>query len=325
MSRVLNNPASPGSDEHLRIVTASKVSTILGLNPWQTPGELWMEMTGRAPREVLEGDRLAWGHIAEDSLVKWWLHENPGWQAGPGEVAYTNDDLPFANQATLDRRARRGRRFHVLECKTSDSSRTWDTGGQLPSHVYAQVIAQMGISGIHEASVVCQLGSTVPVVYDVPWDADLWAEVVGAIEEFVGLLNEDEYPLDTRDWQPAVDAAQRGPWDEDDTEWGADQVSALAGMLAERDQLDARIAEEKDRLSHLAGGSRVFVDGKVFMSLQSPRFSKTNVPDNARHLLKDPDVMSLKLDSKKLREKYPEVYNAALGDSTYTFRKDALK
>lgn len=173
---------APGSPEHARRVTASKVPAILGLNQFQTPSELWMEMSGLAPKQVVEGDRLDWGHDIEESLVRWWLRKNPGWRAGKGEVAYTNPELPFANQATLDRRAVRGRRFHIIECKSTDSERTWDSEDELPAHVYAQALAQMGISGIHRASVVRQLHSTVPVIYEVEWDTGrVWGGWLGGV------------------------------------------------------------------------------------------------------------------------------------------------
>ncbi|STD79122.1 Uncharacterised protein [Corynebacterium minutissimum] len=95
----------------------------------------------------MNADRAAWGHIAEESLAKWWLHNNPGWhlnvaRRGRAEIAYTNDDLPFPNMATIDRRAMNRKygttspeRFHIIECKTAMTMNDWGRPmNRIPSH-----------------------------------------------------------------------------------------------------------------------------------------------------------------------------------------------
>ncbi|WP_018296498.1 YqaJ viral recombinase family protein [Corynebacterium lubricantis] len=319
-NRVLDKSelAAPGSPEWARIVTASKIPTILGVNPFETEYELWMIMSGMVQPEQLEGDHLEWGHLAEESLVRWWLHKNPGWKAGKDEVAYTDTDLPFPNQATLDRRAVRGSKRHIIECKTSDSRLTWENG--LPTHYYVQAIAQMGISGIHTASVVAQLHSTVPQIYEVEWDPDLWNTIVEHVAKFVETLGEAEPPEPPKEllhyWvdQPSFD---------DDVE-----LSALEGaspttyriVMGEYEGAKQRLDEEKKRLQDLAGGRRVTVDGKVFMSMNSGRFAQKNLPKSYRHLLEHPDVQTPKFDAKKFKEKYPDVYEAGISEPTYTFK-----
>ena len=154
---VMSNPPRPGTPEWRGMITASKVPTLLGLSPWSSPYALWHEMYAGLEPPAMEGDHLRWGHLAEQSLVDWWLDANPGWQAGAGEITYTSDALPFPNAVTLDRRARRGRRFHIIECKTTRDMDQWGRPGDpdsVPAHYLAQVIFQMGVSGIHEASVV---------------------------------------------------------------------------------------------------------------------------------------------------------------------------
>src|SRR5699024_10455956 len=115
--------------------------------------------SGLAEAEHLEGAYLNFGNDMEDGLVKAWKRENPGWQTNSGEIAYTDTGLPFPNQATLDRRAKRGRAFRIIECKTSSSRRIWgERGAELPGSVYSQVLSQMGMSGIHRADVVALVG-----------------------------------------------------------------------------------------------------------------------------------------------------------------------
>ena len=180
MSHVVTRPPAPGTGEWRRRITPSKVPAILGVSPFTSPFALWHEMHGDLDPEPLEGDHLDWGHMAEESLVRWWLLKNPGWRANKGEITYTNPDLPFPNLATLDRRAVRGRRYAIIECKTSRDMNKWGREGEpdsVPMNYVAQVITQMGISGIREAHVVV-LGGGTPEIHQVPWDEKLWGLIV---------------------------------------------------------------------------------------------------------------------------------------------------
>ncbi|WP_276652403.1 YqaJ viral recombinase family protein [Corynebacterium vitaeruminis] len=85
---------TPGSTEWGRTITASKIPTILGLDKYMTPAELWMRMTGHTDWEKLSGDHLYWGNDAEDSLVKYWLRKNP---AGRHRI---DDYIRFENEET---------------------------------------------------------------------------------------------------------------------------------------------------------------------------------------------------------------------------------
>lgn len=320
-NRVLDKSelAAPGSPEWARIVTASKIPTILGVNPFETEYELWMIMSGMVQPEELEGDHLKWGHLAEESLVRWWLHKNPGWKAGKDEVAYTDTDLPFPNQATLDRRAVRGSKRHIIECKTSDSRVTWENG--LPTHYYVQAIAQMGISGIHTASVVAQLHSTVPKIYEVEWDGDLWEGIVDQVHDFVGTLGNAEPPIpDSSLLATIAEGALSFDDDVDVNDLDGVTLSDWEYSKEEYDSAKAHLDWVKKQFTEAAGGRRVTHNGKVFMAPTKGRFSASKVPDEARHLLGHPDVLTPKLDNKKLQKQYPEVYESGLGDTTYTFK-----
>lgn len=321
--RTITNPPRPGTPEWRQVISASKIPTILGLNPWQTANELWMIMAGLHTPDPLEGEHLEWGHVAEQSLAAWWQHKNPGWQLNAGEIAYTNEALPFPNQATLDRRARRGRRFHIIECKTSTDVSTWDHEDELPAHVHAQILAQQGISGIHQATCVSQLGSAVPRMWDVQWDPELWDGIVGQVADFVATLGNAEPPQPPADLLDALAAARI---DLSDTPDKVDLPPDDPDVLEIR-RLQIALDEAKDDLEQARRslatriGGPATVDGKALLVKTSGRFSEKRIPDEARHLLLDPDVLTSKLDPKKLAAKYPDLVASARGDDTYTLRK----
>lgn len=323
---LLNRPAAPGSPDWHRTVTASKIPIILGISPWQTPGELWMVMSGLTEPEHLDGDHLSWGHVAEKSLADWWAHHNPGWQLNQGgELAYHDPALPFPNQVTLDRRARRGRRFHLIECKTSDDTDRWDSPDELPPHVAAQVLAQQGVSGIHRGSVVAQLRSTVPVIFPVDWDPELWAGVVDTVADFYRSLGNSEPPAPPQDLLDALAASVVKAPADGEVDAPADLVdnyAATARALAEAK--DDHEQSKRALLDYMAGNRKLTYRGKALATTSDGRFSTANVPKEARHLLTDPDVMVPKLDPAKFAEKYPDVYAAALGDASTRFYDKAV-
>ena len=318
MSTILTNPPAPGTPEWRKMITGSKIPTILGLNPYQTQYELWMEMSGMAKPEKLEGDHLDWGHVAENSLAEWWLHKNPGWQLNAGEIAYTDDGLPFPNLVTLDRRARRGRGFHIVECKTSDVANLWAKQEDLPAHVHAQVIGQQGISGVHRASVVAQLGSTVPRIFEVEWEPELWEGMIPVLQGFYESLGEAEPPVPPLDLLEAIEKAAAQP----PTELTAEAPEGLVGEYLELQKQKAALEEEIEHCETLltdTDAKKIMHAGKSLASWQEGRFAASRVPKDFKHLLKDPEVMVAKFDAKKFAEKYPEIAEHAIGEGTYRF------
>ena len=189
--RLLDIAPAPGTDTWLKIISASKVPVILGISRFQSPFSLWHAMAGNVPSAPLEGDHLDWGHDAELSLAQWWKRRNPDWRLntvrkGRSEITYHDPDLPFPNLATLDRRAinlsrtKTEGRYHIVECKTARDLDTWGKPGDqdaVPADYFSQVIFQMGVSGIHEASLVV-LGSGVPEIHPVIFDQALFDGII---------------------------------------------------------------------------------------------------------------------------------------------------
>ena len=256
------------------MITASKVPTLLGLSPWSSPYALWHEMYAGLEPPALEGDHLRWGHIAEQSLVGWWLDANPGWQAGAGEITYTDPGLPFPNAVTLDRRARRGRRFHIIECKTTRDMDQWGRPGDpdsIPAHYLAQVIFQMGVSGIHEASVVV-LGFGTPEIHEVQWDEDVWASIVAACTRWhhTGVtgdppaLDDRVATYDTvRGLHPDIDR-------DTDIQVDHDQAVALLDALEEEAAAKATVVAAKTRLLDQMGTARRALVGDTTIATRTP-------------------------------------------------------
>ena len=278
---VMSNPPRPGTPEWRGMITASKVPTLLGLSPWSSPYALWHEMYAGLEPPALEGDHLRWGNIAEQSLVGWWLDANPDWTVNPPvrgvtEITYHDPSLSFPNAVTLDRRAwHRGKRtHHIIECKTTRDMDQWGRPGDpdsVPAHYLAQVIFQMGVSGIHEASVVV-LGYGTPEIHTVEWDPEVWASIVAACTRWhhTGIAG-DPPPLDDR---TATYDAVRGlhpDIDRDtDTQVNHDQAVALLDALEDEAAAKATVVAAKTRLLDQMGTARRALVGDTTIATRTP-------------------------------------------------------
>ena len=185
--------AEAGTPEWRSMVTASKVPVILGLSPWQSQFALWHEMRGDVEPEPFSDEIGKRGHLAELMLGPWWVVEHPGYSLGVDgerdhEVPFWNDDLPFPNQVLCDFVATGpdGEKV-IIECKTTTDLDTWaDADGKpaIPAHYAAQVLFQMGVSGIHRAELIVMGAFFQVETYTVEWDEELWHQMVERCESW---------------------------------------------------------------------------------------------------------------------------------------------
>lgn len=210
--RILTNPPAPGTPEWLSVISASKIPSILGISRYKSQFALWHEMAGNVDPEPMDEERAAWGHCAEQSIAEMWKWHHPGWKLNAKrtlddgtrtmEIAYTDDALPFPNLATLDRRAIRSNRhpMHIVECKTARDLDDWGRPGEensVPADYFSQVIWQMGISGIHQATIGVLVFGSGPEFHEVEWDESMFRMMVDAAKEWhESLIDGTPPPLD---------------------------------------------------------------------------------------------------------------------------------
>jgi predicted phage-related endonuclease len=140
---------TPGSPEHQRLISPSKVAAILGVSRWQSQYSCWHEMRGNTTRD-LAPDLANTGHAFERALAELWRLENPGWRLSPNEVQFVGNEYGFPFVATIDRRAGRGRDRRVVEFKTARDLEEFgdpNLDGECPTDYAAQCITQMLFAG----------------------------------------------------------------------------------------------------------------------------------------------------------------------------------
>lgn len=190
----------PGSDQHGRLITASKVASILGVSRWESAFSLWHRMRGDIDSEPTK-DIYQVGLAFEMALAELWKLEHSGWRLSRGEVQFVTDKFGFPAMATVDRRAVRGKRRRIVEFKIARDLGEWgdpDLSGDLPMDYVTQVIFQMMVSGITTpADVVLMAPWFTHITYRVDYDEPIADWIAKECAEFwESLQTGDEPDLD---------------------------------------------------------------------------------------------------------------------------------
>lgn len=261
----MNGELAPGRAGWLTTISSSKVPIILGLSPWSSPFALWHEMAGNVAKQEMDEGRAKVGHYAELMLVPYWLAENPGWVCErTSELSYEQTftaDYGYPAVATVDAVAEGpdGERC-IVECKTTNDMSHWGRPGELnsvPAHYYAQVVWQMGVSGIHQAQVIVEAFHRVEI-HHVEWDAGMFDGMVAACADWWRSLQDGEEPaLDDRE---ATYATVRGlhPDIDPGTEHEISPQDAVALMDAKHtaDNTDKHYEALKAQHMHAMGNAQ---------------------------------------------------------------------
>ncbi|HEY2086294.1 MAG TPA: YqaJ viral recombinase family protein [Mycobacterium sp.] len=134
----------PGSPEWLKVMTASKVSAVLGISPWTSPYTLWQLMAGREDPEPQTKDQ-ARGHYLEPAIAHWFQDQHPDWAVSYPGGTWVSIQRPWmvANPDGLVREDA------LLEIKTDAGNDDWGRPGtdQVPVWYRAQAQWAMDITG----------------------------------------------------------------------------------------------------------------------------------------------------------------------------------
>ncbi|MCQ4148610.1 YqaJ viral recombinase family protein [Rhodococcus qingshengii] len=199
-SRIVTDKAEPGSPEWLKLITASKIPSVLGISRFKSQFSLWHEMAGNLPSEPIgtaQQDDFDYGHAVELAAGEYWRFKNPGWRLSRGEVQYTDDGFEFGNAATIDGRASRGSLRRIAEIKTARDLAEWgdDDSGEVPADYAAQVIWQQRVTGFTApANIVLWPQYGKPKIYVIEYSAQVAAAIVAAVRKWNASLAAGEPP-----------------------------------------------------------------------------------------------------------------------------------
>lgn len=136
-------------------IGSSEVSTIVGLNPWETPYQLWRRKLGIDPPQQ-ENFAMKAGHYLEDAVAQFW-HDETGRdiiKASAGDWLIVSDAHPYM-RVSPDRtywldEGRSPSNKGILECKTTQMAIV--DSEDIPKHWFCQVQYQLGVAELEHGS-----------------------------------------------------------------------------------------------------------------------------------------------------------------------------
>ena len=196
------------ADDKLRAqgIGASEIASILGVCPWRTAMNVWVRL--REPQPRVSNAHMDWGHPMERALVEWYEGQHPDRACVTSPTRRdriwdwalaTPDRFVFEGPDAVHRAERAAvglsssdvwlpEAERLVECKNVGfyARQKWIPGSEpeVPDYVVAQVLWQMRICRVHQATVVVCLAGDPPVELDVPWDEELAGQMFQIVEKF---------------------------------------------------------------------------------------------------------------------------------------------
>lgn len=167
-------------------IGSSEVATIVGLNPWETPYQLWRRKMGIDPAKE-ENFAMKAGHYLEDAVSQFW-HDETGRQvikASAGDWLIVDDERPYM-RVSPDRtywlgESRSPEAKGILECKTTQLSIDPD---DMPKHWFCQVQYQLGVAGYKSGSLAWLCSGREFGYKDIDFVPDFYGWLVEEVEKF---------------------------------------------------------------------------------------------------------------------------------------------
>lgn len=167
-------------------IGSSEVGTIVGLNPYETPYQLWRRKKGIDPAKS-ETFAMKAGHYLEDAVARFWMDEtgNEVIKASAGDWIIANKEKPFLRVSPDRTYWLEGRRSNdnkgILECKTTQKSIDED---DIPKYWYCQLQYQLGVAEVRKGSLAWLSQGRDFGYRDYDFNEDIFGWLIESVEKF---------------------------------------------------------------------------------------------------------------------------------------------
>ena len=180
-------------------IGSSDAAAAVGLNPYKSQLELWMEKTGRDstlpkadPHD--EESPMYWGNVLEP-IVAWHYSKRTTNKVRRinAVLQHPDPELPWM-LANIDREVIGADDVQILECKTAgiNGARLWKEG--VPEYVQLQVMHQLAVTGKQAADVAVLLGGQTLEIHRIERDELMIARLIELERKFWEYVVNDTPP-----------------------------------------------------------------------------------------------------------------------------------
>ena len=286
-------------------IGSSDAAAAVGLNPYKSQLELWMEKTGRGtalpqvdPND--ESSPMYWGTLLEPIVAAHYT-KRTGNRVRRVNAVLQHPTNPWM-LANLDREVMGSPDVAILECKTAglNGARLWKEG--VPDYVHLQVMHQLAVTGKQAADVAVLICGQDLQIFRIQRDEEQIQQLIRLEQAFWEYVEKDLQP--PADGSDSADLALRCLYPRDtgevlDLSHETELAGAFSDLLAVRQKL-ADVTELESQLKQriqqrMGDASRaVFECGEV-----SWKRSKDSVTLDTARLLKDqPELLAAYTQTK---------------------------
>lgn len=252
-------------------IGSSDAAAAVGLNPYKSPLELWMEKTGRASSNGEHAgfdDPRYWGTLLEPYVAVAY-QQKTGRRVRKVNAVLQHPSFPFM-LANIDREVVGSAEVQILECKTAGEfgSRLWRDG--VPEYVQIQVQHQLAVTGKAAADVAVLLCGQQLEIFRITRDEDVIARLIVLEARFWEYVESDTPPSADGSESSARALRQLYPGGGDTLDFSenAHLSHMLSDLRALRSELDAKARQAevlKQALQEAMGNASraVFGTGEV--------------------------------------------------------------
>ena len=238
-------------------IGSSDAGSAVGLNPYKSQLQLWMEKTGRDgnmpktdPND--ETSPMYWGNLLE-SIVAAHYTKRTGNKVRRVNAVLQHPQEPWM-LANLDREVVGAPDVQILECKTAgiNGARLWKDG--VPEYIQLQVMHQLAVTSKQAADVAVLICGQELQVHRIKRDEGMIARLIQLERQFWGYVERDEAPPADGSDSAAVALRCLYPQDHGQTLDLSDDLAmgvVFSDLLAVRQQLDANVQLEAQLKQHI--------------------------------------------------------------------------
>ncbi|MEH6801335.1 MAG: YqaJ viral recombinase family protein [Halopseudomonas sabulinigri] len=236
-------------------IGSSDAAAAVGLNPYKSQLELWLEKTNRdsrLPRIDPQDDSAPtfWGNILEPIVASLYSKRTGAKVRRKNAVLqHADPSLPWM-MANIDREVVGSPDVQILECKTAgiNGARLWKDG--VPEYVQLQVLHQLAVTGKQSADVAVLLGGQELQIHRIERDDQAIARLIELERRFWHYVETDTPP--PADGSESAASALRCLYPDDDGRTVDLRTNAgLAAAFLELKAVRRCIAEKQAREDEL--------------------------------------------------------------------------
>lgn len=192
-----NMPRETWLDVRRKGIGSSDAAAAVGLNPYQSPLELWMHKTGKGdllpavdPND--ETSPMYWGTLLEPIVAAHYT-KRTGHRVRRVNAVLGHPQIPWM-LANIDREVVGAPDVQILECKTAgmNGAKLWKDG--VPEYIQLQVMHQLAVTGKQAADVAVLICGQELQVHRIERDETMITQLIALEAQFWELVKHEQAP-----------------------------------------------------------------------------------------------------------------------------------